>query len=122
MENTSVFQPPNGLEPGIKIAGLVAPFQSGALPKDFPERLEMLREASELTWNDFADAAGIDRKRVHRWRRRTRNGKPVKPIKPDGDGYHAIVNLAAFIPGGLDILMGDGFQLYLWRDWQDRQD
>ena len=60
MENTSDFQPPNGLEPGIKIAGLVAPYQSGALPKDFPDRLERLREASELTWNDFADAAGIE--------------------------------------------------------------
>ena len=22
---------------------------------------------------------------------------------------------------GVDILMGDGYQLYLWQDWQDRQ-
>ena len=37
MKNFSDFLPPNGLEPGIKIAGLVAPYQSGALPQDFPE-------------------------------------------------------------------------------------
>ena len=40
MKNPSDFQPPNGLEPGIKIAGLVEPYQSGALPQDFPKRLE----------------------------------------------------------------------------------
>ena len=119
MENPNDFQPPNGLEPGIKIAGLVAPYQSGALPQDFPDRVERLKEASDLTWNEFADAGGLDKKRLHRWRRK-KNGK--KPVKPDGDGYHALVKLAALIPGGLDILMGDGFQLYLWQDWQDRQD
>ena len=73
---------------GIVIAGRIAPYLSGVLPKDFP-------------------------KRVHRWRR---------GVKPDGDGYHALVKLAALIPGGLDILMGDGFQMYLWQDWEDRHD
>ena len=98
---------------GIVIAGHIAPYLSGVLPKDFPKRLERLWEASGLTWNAFADALGVDKKRVHRWRR---------GVKPDGDGYHALVKLAALIPGGLDILMGDGFQMYLWQDWQDRHD
>ena len=103
-------------EVGIVIAGRIAPYLSGVLPKDFPKRLERLWEASGLTWNAFADALGVDKKRVHRWRPK-KNGK--KPVKPDGDGYHALVKLAALIPGGLDILMGDGFQMYLWQDWQD---
>ena len=40
-------------------------------------------------------------------------------VKPDSGAYHALVRLAALIPGGLDILMGDGFQMYLWQDRQD---
>ena len=100
-------------EVGIVIAGRIAPYLSGVLPRDFPKRLERLWKASGLTWNAFADALGVDKKRVHRWRR---------GVKPDSGAYHALVRLAALIPGGLDILMGDGFQMYLWQDWQDRQD
>ena len=98
-------------EVGIVIAGRIAPYLSGVLPRDFPKRLERLREASGLTWN--ADALGVDKKRVHRWRR---------GVKPDSGAYHALVKLAALIPGGLDILMGEGFQMYLWQDRQDQQD
>ena len=95
-------------EIGINVAGHIAPYQSGVLPEDFPQRLERLKEASNLTWNAFADAIGIDKKRVHRWRRpKKKDGR--KPIKPDGDGFYALVKIAALIPGGLDILMGDGF-------------
>ena len=94
-------------EIGIKVAGHIAPYQSGVLPPDFPERLELLKEASGLTWNAFADAIGIDKKRVHRWRRPKKDGK--KPVKPDSGGFCALVKIAALIPGGLDILMGDGY-------------
>lgn len=98
----------NPHEIGINVAGLIAPYQSGVLPEDFPERLERLKEASNLTWNAFADAIGIDKKRVHRWRRpKKKDGR--KPIKPDGGGFCALVKIAALIPGGLDILMGDGY-------------
>ena len=97
-------------EVGIVIAGRIAPYLSGVLPRDFPKRLERLWKASGLTWNAFADALGVDKKRVHRWRR---------GVKPDSGGLYALVNLAALIPGGLDILMGDGFQMYLWQDRQD---
>ena len=75
MDNHNHIQNGNGDDVGINIAGRIAPYQSGALPKDFPERLERLREASGLTWNAFADAIGIDKKRVHRWRR----SKPTCP-------------------------------------------
>ena len=59
----------NSEEVGIEIAGRVAPYLSGVLPADFPQRLERLREASGLTWNAFADAIGIDKK------------KPVSPTR-----------------------------------------
>ncbi len=123
MENHDDSRHGNGEEAGIMIAGRIAPYQSGVLPRDFPQRLERLREASGLTWNAFADAIGIDKKRVHRWRKRKKDvKKPVKPAKPDSGGFYALVKIAALIPGGLDILMGEGFQLYLLQDWQDRQD
>ena len=105
----------NSEEVGIEIAGRVAPYLSGALPGDFPQRLERLRKASGLTWNAFADAIGIDKKRVHRWHDKN------KPVKPDGNGFYVLVEIAALIPGGLDILMGDGFLRRLWQDWRDRQ-
>ena len=101
-------------EVGINIAGRPVPYQSGVLPKDFPQRLVRLKEASGLTWNAFADALGVDKKQVYEWRK---NG-----TEPCGGAYHSIMSLAAMIPGGADIIMGDGYQLYLWQDWQDRQD
>ena len=120
MENHDDSRHDNGEEAGIMIAGHRAPYLSGVLPRDFPERLERLREASELTWDAFADAIGIDRKRVHTWRRRKNDDKT--PIKPGGGGFYALVKFAPLIPGGIDILMGEGFQLYLWQDWQDRRE
>ena len=120
MKNGNHHRRGSSEEVGIEIAGRVAPYLSGVLPPDFPQRLERLREASGLTWNAFADAIGIDKKRVHRWRKPRKDDK--KPVKPDGDGFYALVKIAALIPGGLDILMGDGFLRSLWRNWRDRQD
>ena len=119
MENGNQPKRGNAGEMGINVAGHIAPYLSGVLSEDFPERLERLREASGLTWNAFADAIGIDKKRVHRWRRPKKDGR--KPVKPDGDGFCALVKIAAIIPGGLDILMGDGFLLSIRWDWQDRR-
>ncbi len=107
MEDRNDIRRGNPDEIGIKVAGHIAPYQSGVLPGDFPERLELLKEASGLTWNAFADAIGIDKKRVHRWRRPKKDGN--KPVKPDSGGFYALVKIAALIPGGLDILMGDGY-------------
>ena len=119
MDNSDYFRRADSEEVGVNIADHRAPYLSGVLPRDFPQRLERLREASDLTWDAFADAIGIDRKRVHTWRPK-KDGK--KPVKPDGGGFYALVMFAPRIPGGIDILMGDGFQLYLWQDWQDRRE
>ena len=77
-------------------------YQNGVLPADFPKRLERLKEASGLTWSGFARAVGADPKQVHRWR----NG-----AEPCGGVMLSIFSFAARIPGGLAILMNEGFQM-----------
>jgi len=96
-----------GRTPPPAAAGL--PFfrdSGGILPDDFPQRLDRLRRASNLTWNGLADALGVDRKQVLRWKDGT---------EPCGGAMLSIIRLAALVPGGLDIIMGDGFQASLRR-------
>lgn len=85
---------------GPMIAGRVVPCGSGSLPGDFPQRLDRLKWDSGLTWDEFAEALGVERKTVLSWRK----GK-----EPCGGSYHSLVELAPWIPGGLDILMGEDF-------------
>lgn len=85
---------------GPVIAGRPVPYPSGELPEDFPERLERLKQASGLSWDAFAEAVGVERKQVLRWRRGT---------EPSGSAYHGLVELARWIPGGIDILFGENF-------------
>ena len=79
----------------------------GLLPKDFARRLERLKEASGLTWAGLAGKIGVDHKQMYRWR----NG-----VEPSGGALHALYVFAATIPGGLEILMGEPFQLTFFRD------
>ncbi|MYH67447.1 MAG: hypothetical protein F4152_02460 [Dehalococcoidia bacterium] len=76
------------------------PYPSGELPDDFAERLEQLKQASGLSWDAFAEAIGVERKQVLRWRRGT---------EPSGSAYHGLVELARLIPGGIEILLGEDF-------------
>lgn len=99
---------------GITIAGRPVPYQTGVLSKDFPKRLIRLKEASGLTWNAFSDAVGSDKKQLYRWRE--------EDSEPCGGAYHSLVLLASMIPGGMDILMGEGFLRSLFKDWMERQD
>ena len=92
--------------PQLLIAGRPLLDGSGVLPGDFPQRLDRLRRATGLTWNGFADALGADRKQALRWKEGT---------EPCGGAMLSIVCLAAIVPGGLDIIMGDGFLASLWR-------
>ena len=77
------------------------------LPPDFPQRLERIKEASGLTWSGLAGAIGVDYKQMYRWR---------KGVEPSGGALHALYMFAARIPGGLEILMGEGFQLTFFRN------
>ena len=85
---------------GPVIAGRPVPYPSGELPEDFAERLDRLKRASGLSWDAFAEAVGVERKQVLRWRRGP---------EPSGSAYHALVELARWIPGGIEILLGDDF-------------
>ena len=80
--------------------------EGGVLPKDFPQRLERLKEASGLSWSAFSQAIGADRKQVRRWRK--------EGVKPSGGAYHSLVRFAGGIPGGLEILLGEGFRMTFW--------
>ena len=71
------------------------------LPEDFPERLVRLKEASGLTWAGMARAIGVDPQQLREWR---------KGAQPSGGAYHSLVRFAAQVPGGLAILMGEGFE------------
>jgi len=66
------------------------------LPEDFPHALRSLKEASGLSWNEFADVLGVDPRQLHRWRGGT---------KPSGDGVYALLQLAAQVPGGVQMIL-----------------
>ena len=85
---------------GPVIDGRAVPCGSGRLPRDFAQRIDRLKEASGLTWDDFAEPLGVERKQVLRWRR---------GAEPCGGSYHALIELARWVPGGLEILMGADF-------------
>ena len=84
------------------------PLESGVLPEDFGQRLERLKEASGLTWSGFAKAIGIDDKQMYRWHN--------EGVEPSGGAYHSLVLFASRVPGGLDILFGEGFQMTFFKD------
>ena len=77
------------------------------LPEDFPDRLERVKEASGLTWSGLAAAIGVDYKQMYKWRKGT---------EPSGGALHSLYLFACRIPGGLQILMGDGFQMTFFKD------
>ena len=90
--------PRHGRRPAI--AGRALPCGSGQLPHDFPERLDRLKRESGLTWEQFAEALGMETKQVLRWRHGT---------EPRGGPYHELILLAGRIPGGTAILLGEDF-------------
>ena len=86
----------------ITVGGRTLPTESGVLPDDFPEQLERLKEVSGLTWSGLAQALGVDQKQLLRWRKGT---------EPCGGAMHSIFRFASRMPGGLDILIGEGQQM-----------
>ena len=92
--------------PQLIIAGRPFLYGSGVLPEDFPQRLRRLRRATHLTGNGFADALGVDPKQAQRWDDGT---------EPCGGAMLSVVRLSGVVPGGLDMIVGDGFLASLWR-------
>ena len=83
------------------------PLESGVLPEDFGECLERLKEASGLSWRGLAKALGVDPKRLGQWR---------KGAEPCGGAMLSIVRFASRVPGGLETLLGEGFQMTFFKE------
>ena len=82
------------------IGGRLVPKGEGELPRDFGKRLVRFKEAADVTWDELSDLLGLEPKQLIRWANGT---------EPSGGAYHCLVRLAPWVPGGLDILMGDDF-------------
>jgi len=68
------------------------------LPGDFGERLTVLKRRAGLTWEEMAEALGVDDRQLLRWRRGS---------CPSGGSMLSLIRLAAQLPGGLNELLGD---------------
>lgn len=68
------------------------------LPGDFGERLTGLKERGGLTWEQMAEALGVDSRQLWRWRR---------GVSPSGGAMLSLVRLAIRVPGGLRELLGE---------------
>ena len=68
------------------------------LPGDFGERLTGLKERGGLTWEQMAEALGVDGRQLWRWRR---------GVSPSGGAMLSLVRLAIRVPGGLRELLGE---------------
>ena len=91
---------------GLTIRGLPLVYQEGILPDDFVRRLQLLKLATGFSWNAFAEALGVDPKQVLRWKCGT---------EPCGGAMLSIVGLSGQVPGGIDLIMGEGFMTSLRR-------
>ena len=68
------------------------------LPSDFGERLTVIKRRAGLTWEEMAEALGVDDRQLLRWRRGS---------CPSGGSMLSLFRLAAQLPGGLNELLGD---------------
>ena len=85
---------------GPAVRGRRIAYGDARLPEDFPARLCRLKDLSGLSWNALADLLGVDSRQLRRWRR---------GIEPCGGAMRSIVWVSAQIPGGIDVVMGEGF-------------
>ena len=97
MNDTNHIDRLSGMEP---LGGTV-------LPKDFPKRLERLKEASGLTWRGVARVIGIDHKLLLYWRR---------GAAPSGGSMLSLFRFANRVPGGLRVLLGEELQMTFFRN------
>ena len=81
------------------------PLEGGVLPEEFGERLESLKE---LSWRGMAKALGVDPKQLRMWRR--------KGVEPCGGAMLSICRFASRIPGGLPVILGEGFQMTFFKE------
>ena len=76
----------------------ILPPGTSALPSDFPDRLERLKKASGLTWNQLGEKVGVDPRQLIRWR----GGS-----EPSGGAMLSLIRLTQVLPEGQQMLFGD---------------
>ena len=77
-------------------------YRRGKLPRDFPQRLEFLKETSGLSWKALSRRLGVSYQRVRRWR----GGS-----EPTGGAMLALFQLASEVPGGMEALVPEEAEL-----------
>ena len=92
--------PPASCSGGVRVNGRLLIYGTAQLPEDFPQRLCRLKELTGLSWSQLCDVLGVSSKQMRRWR---------KGIEPCGGAMLSINWVASQIPGGLDVIMGEGF-------------
>ena len=95
---------------GRTIGGRSVPYEFGVLPDDFVECLHLFKERSGLTWSGLAEVLGVDIKQLLRWRDGT---------EPCGGAFRSLVRIARWVPGGLDLVVGENFLISLREGWSD---
>ena len=76
----------------------ILPPGTSALPSDFPDRLERLKKASGLTWNQLGEKVGVDPRQLIRWR---------SGSEPSGGAMLSLIRLTQVLPEGQQMLFGD---------------
>ena len=101
MKTTTTSSPRLSIYAGDPVIdGRIVPHGDGELPDDFEKRIVRLKEAADVTWDELSELLGVEPKQALRW---------TDGTKPSGGSYHSLVRLAPWIPGGLDILLGEDF-------------
>ena len=68
------------------------------LPDDFPVRLQLLKDATGLTFHQLGEKIGVDPRQIRRW---------MKGAVPGGGAMYSLTQFAMALPHGLWILYGD---------------
>ena len=79
---------------------LMEDYRPPPMPGDFGKRLEGLKKLSGLRWQEFAGRLGVSDRGVLQWRR----GR----CRPSRTSYLAIMALAEDLPGGYELMTGEG--------------
>ena len=81
----------------------IGDFRAPPFPRDFPQRLEGLKELTGLSWREFAARLGAKHGRVVGWRR---------GAKPSGGALWAIMRLAWEVPGGIGVMLPEAAEFH----------
>ena len=104
MSPGSLLRFPASCSGGLGVNDRLPVYGTAQLPEELPQRLCRLKALTGLSWNQLCDVLGVSSKQIRRWR----NG-----IEPCGWAMPAITWVASQVPGGLGVVVGEGFVMSL---------